>query len=97
MDTTNFQLTIRGLDNETKNALQQKAHQQGMSLNKYALKTLKQGAGINTHENRYLKLKDFLNSHSISSSDKTAFDDALLWADSTSKEKQSKDEHDASI
>ncbi len=97
MNAVNLQLTIRGLDKETKDALQQKARQQGISLNKYALKTLQQGAGINISENQYIKLKDFFNTHSIDASDKIAFDHALSWADSASKEKQSKDEHDASI
>jgi uncharacterized protein (DUF1778 family) len=97
MNTTNLQLTIRGLNKETKEALQQRASQQGMSLNKYILKTLRQGAGINVNENRYLELKGFLSKHSLGASDKKAFDDALSWADNASKEKQSKDEHDSSI
>ena len=94
MNNNSYQLTIRGLNKDTKDALQQKARQQGVSLNKYALKTLQQGVGIDSSENRYVKLKGFLSNHSINASDKAAFDEAISWSDSTSRVKQSKDEHE---
>jgi uncharacterized protein (DUF1778 family) len=97
MINATFQLTIRGLNKETKDALQQKASQQGMSLNKYALKALQQGAGIDVNGNRYLEIKEFLGSHSMDAVDKAAFDDALTWADKASREKQAKDDYDLGI
>ena len=92
MNNTTQQLTIRGLDPKTKDALVQKANQQGLSLNRYALKALRNSAGVDDSENRYKAVKLFLKSHSMSQSDKKAFDEAMAWSDKTSIEKQHKDE-----
>lgn len=91
MNNTSLQLTIRGLDKQTKDALSKKATQQGMSLNRYALKALKQNAGMDDNEAQYLALKQFLNSHQMNKADKIAFDDAISWADTASIEKQIKE------
>ncbi len=88
IDTT-LQLTIRGLDAETKDALVKKAHAQGISLNRYALKTLRQGAGVDEREVRYQAMKQFLNAHHMSASDKKAFDEALAWSDAASMKNNS--------
>jgi hypothetical protein len=77
MNDTTLQLTIRGLDPKTKNALIKKANQQGLSLNRYVLKTLQNSAGIDDSEKRYRDLKQFLNKHSMQQADKKAFDQAI--------------------
>ena len=86
-----LQLTIRGLDPRTKAALIKKANQQGVSLNRYALKALQRSAGVESSEKRYLEIKRFLSHHKIEQSDKKAIDEALVWADNTSIAKQSKE------
>jgi hypothetical protein len=95
MQDSKLQLTIRGLDPATKEALVKKANQQGISLNKYALRALRHSAGTNDSEERYRAMKQFLKSNHMSKSDKKAFDEAIAWSDKTSLEKQRKDEHDA--
>lgn len=86
-----LQLTIRGLDSETKTALVRKANQQGISLNRYALKALKQSIGMEDSEKRYKELKQFLSDYKIEKREKEAIDGALSWSDKTSLLKQSKD------
>lgn len=90
MDDT-LQLTIRGIDSRTKSALVKKANQQGISLNRYVLRSLQQSADLDNGETRYLKLKQFLNSNKIDRKDKAAFDEALAWSDRVSIAKQNRD------
>ncbi|HUC87715.1 MAG TPA: hypothetical protein VMR95_01020 [Candidatus Binatia bacterium] len=97
MNNTTLQLTIRGLDPETKDALVKRANQQGLSLNRYALKALQNNSGINDREKRYRTLKQFLSTHSMTKTDKKAFDEAIAWSDKVSIEKQSREEHEARI
>ena len=92
MNDTSLQLTIRGLDPETKKTLESRAHNEGLSLNRYVLKTLKRDAGVDESESRYLALKQFLNKHHMTKEDKKAFDEALAWSDESSKRKQKQDE-----
>lgn len=92
-----LQLTVRGLDAETKDALVKKAHAQGISLNRYALKALRQGAGVDEAESRYQALKLFLDARTISRLDKKAFDEALAWSDTASSQKQQRDNRDARL
>jgi hypothetical protein len=98
MSKSSLQLTIRGLDAQTKVALVKKANQQGLSLNRYALKALQRSAGLDDQEVRYQVLKQFLNEHAINQTraDKEAFDEAIKWSDETSLKKQRQD-HDASF
>jgi Pyruvate/2-oxoacid:ferredoxin oxidoreductase gamma subunit len=93
----NLQITIRGLDANTKSALVKKAHQKGVSLNQYALASLKQTAGIETSEERYQRMKQFLDKHHISEEDAQAINEAVEWLDKTSLEKQKRDEHDLGL
>lgn len=97
MSKTSLQLTIRGLDPATKAALKKKASQQGVSLNKYALKALRQNAGIDDSEVRYRAMKRLLKEHHMSRGDKKAFDDAIAWADKASIEKQRREEREFGI
>ena len=97
MNNTTLQLTIRGLDPKIKDALIKKANQQGLSLNRYALKALQNSAGIDDSEKRYRALKQFLNTHSMHNTDKKAFDEAIAWSDKTSIEKQHQEEHETRI
>ncbi|HUD07408.1 MAG TPA: hypothetical protein VMR34_06005 [Candidatus Saccharimonadales bacterium] len=97
MNNTTLQLTVRGLDPVTKDALIKKANQQGLSLNRYALKTLQNSAGIEDSDSRYRSLKQFLNTHSIHKADVKAFDEAIAWSDKSSTEKQHREEHEARI
>lgn len=92
MKNSNQQITVRGLDATTKIALINKANREGISLNRYVLKTLQQSAGLDEDEIRYQALKKFLNAHHMTKEDKKAFDEALLWADEASKRKQKRDE-----
>jgi len=48
MNHPTLQLTIRGIDPKTKNALVKKASQQGLSLNQYAIKALQNSIGTMT-------------------------------------------------
>lgn len=91
MNNTNLQLTIRGLDARTKVALVNKAKQQGMSLNRYALQALKQSAGLSDTNGRYRELRFFFNNHHIDYADTQAVEDALAWADRASVEKQQRE------
>jgi len=94
MNHPTLQLTIRGIDPKTKNALVKKASQQGLSLNRYALKALQNSIGLNGYEHRYQTIKRFLGDHSMDKIDKKAFDDAVLWSDKASIEKQNREERD---
>ncbi len=92
MATNDLQITIRGLSPETKQALVKKAAQHGLSLNRYALQSLKQGAGVTTNEERYQAMKHFLSQHSMTKEDKQALDDAIAWSKKSSLAKQKQDE-----
>jgi hypothetical protein len=94
MNDATLQLTIRGIDQNVKDALVKKANQQGLSLNRYALNTLKNSTGVNDSEQRYHALKQFLSNHSVNKTDKKAFDEAIKWSDKTSLEKHRKEERD---
>ncbi len=91
MNDSNLQLTVRGLDARTKEALMKKASQQGVSLNRYALKALQQSAGVEDSKTRYLKMKQFLSANKIDHQDIVAIDEALAWSDNASLEKQSRE------
>lgn len=81
MNDSSLQLTIRGLDAWTKQALVNKARQQGVSLSCYALQVLKQSAGLSGTKGRYRELKQFLDDHHIDHADAQAVEKALTWAD----------------
>jgi hypothetical protein len=97
MNNTTLQITIRGLDSSTKNALMKKANEQGISLNRYALKTLQNSVGVGDSEMRYQAMKQFFSTHRISKDDMKAFDEAIAWSDKASIEKQLREERDNSI
>lgn len=87
-----LQLTIRGLDTQTKQVLIKNAKQQGVSLNRYVLDAIKRGAGISDINSRSDKLKNFLDDHHIDLADAQAVEDALNWADRTSLDKQQREQ-----
>jgi hypothetical protein len=97
MNDTTLQLTIRGIDPDTKNALIKKASRQGLSLNRYVIKALQNNIGLNDYEHRYQAIKNFLSAHSMNKIDKKTFDDAVLWSDKTSIKKQNREESDDRI
>jgi hypothetical protein len=97
MNNSTTQITVRGLDPATKDALMKKANQQGVSLNRYALKALQYSAGIDDSEKRYQALKQFFKAHHMAKGERKAFDEAIAWADKASLEKQRRDEGDNSI
>jgi plasmid stability protein len=86
-----FQITIRGLDESTKAALVRRASQQGVSLNRYALKALRQSVGSEDSEKRYLEIKQFLSKNKIEQKDEESLDEALSWSDKASLLKQSRE------
>jgi hypothetical protein len=92
MSNTTLQITIRGFDSATKDALMKKAKQQGVSLNQYALKALQHSVGIDDSEKRYQAMKQFFKAHHMDKDDKKAFDEAIAWSDKTSIEKQRREE-----
>jgi plasmid stability protein len=97
MKASSTQITVRGLDSQTKSALAKQAAERGLSLNKYALEALKQAAGTDSSEERYQVMKQFLGKHRIAKTDKQAFDQAISWSDKASLEKQQRDERDAGL
>jgi plasmid stability protein len=97
MKTPTTQITVRGLDGPTKAALAQRAAQRGLSMNKFALESLKQSAGTDSSAERYHSMKQFLSQHHITLADAQAFDQAITWSDKASAEKQRRDEHDSSV
>lgn len=97
MNNTHLQITIRGLDPATKDALIKKANHQGVSLNRYALKTLQNSVGTDESEKRYQTMKNLLNANHINEEDRKAIDDALAWSDKASLEKQRREEREAGI
>lgn len=97
MQADTYQLTIRGLNQETKAALIRKADQQGVSLNKYALKALEISAGLDAIEARVEAAQEFLEGHKLNTADAQALSDAVAWSRKTSLEKQLKEDHDTRI
>ena len=97
MSDTSLQLTIRGLDAATKQALVKKARRQGMSLNRYALESLKQSAGVSPAEERYQRLKAFIDKHGIPADEMRNIQEAITWGKRASLDKQRRDEHDLSL
>lgn len=85
------QITVRGLDDKTKQALVKKASRKGMSLNKYALESLRQAAGTNGSKERYQELKQFFSKNGISKNDAKTIDDAVAWFNQASLKKQKRD------
>lgn len=92
MQTPTIQITVRGLDAATKSALAKKAAQKGISLNKYALESLKQVAGTDSSEERYRRLMAVIDKYRISSQNIKAADEAIAWANKASKIKQKRDD-----
>ena len=97
MKDSTTQITVRGLDNRTKSALTRQAKQRGLSLNKFVLESLRQASGVETSEERYQAMKQFIGQHPISSEDVQAINAATAWMDKASLEKQKRDERDISI
>lgn len=95
MDDTKLQLTIRGVDPATKQALVSKARDQGLSLNRYALRTLRRSAGIDDSKKRYQSIKAFIGTRCLSTDDQAALDEALAWSDNASNQKQQRETRDA--
>ncbi len=89
--SSKLQLTIRGLDPTTKSALTKKANRQGISLNRYVLKALRQSVGIEDSDKRYLEMKQFLSKHRIGQEDEESLEEALSWSDRASLLKQDKE------
>ena len=97
MKDSTTQITVRGLDSRTKSALTRQAKQRGLSLNKFVLESLRQTSGVETSEERYKAMKQFIDQHPISSEDVQAINAAIAWMDKASLEKQKRDERDLSI
>jgi plasmid stability protein len=97
MVDSSTQLTIRGLDARTKQRLQKRAAENGMSLNKYALESLRLNAGSDSSEERYEEMKRYLDKHHVSHEDMLAVDEAIAWSHKTSLEKQRREERDATF
>ena len=97
MKDSTTQITVRGLDSRTKSALTRQAKQRGLSLNKFVLESLRQTSGVETSEERYQAMKQFIDQHPISSEDVQAINAAIAWMDKASLEKQKRDERDLSI
>ena len=83
-----YQLTLRGIDEQTKSALLKGARSKGISLNKYVVETLKQSTGITDSHSKYVALSSFFDKHHTSKDDQDAFYEALSWSDKTSIRKQ---------
>ena len=94
MKDSSTQITIRGLDPETKARLTKKAAQKGLSLNKYSLAALKQAAGTETTEERYKHFVSVIDKHRIPSEDIKAAEEAIAWMDKASLKKQRRDERE---
>ena len=94
MAQANLQLTIRGVDKRTKELLQQKAAQKGVSMNRLSLDALRQEAGSDSSEERYRRMKAFFAEHRISSADIKAAEEAIAWQNRASLRKQKKDERE---
>jgi hypothetical protein len=88
MKNGSTQLTIRGLDEDVKIELVKKANGEGLSINRYIIKTIKRDLGFDEPKNRYKEIKEFLNQHQISKSDMDDFDEAITRSDIASKAKQ---------
>jgi len=97
MQRTPLQITIRGLDANTKTALVKRARQNGVSLNQYALAALRQTAGIESSQERYNRFSTFLDKHHIPADEITRIDQAVKSGKSASLNKQKQDERDLSI
>jgi len=91
------QITIRGLDISTKKLLQKKAALKGVSMNKLASEALQQAAGSGGSKVRYERMHNFLAQQYIDKADALAIQQAVGWLDKTSKSKQRRDEHAASL
>ncbi len=92
-----LQITIRGLDADTKSALVEKARQKGVSLNQYALTSLRQTAGLETSQERYQRLMQFLGTHLIPDDEIQRINEAIEWGNQASLKKQRQDERDPGI
>jgi hypothetical protein len=92
MNKPSTQLTIRGIDDLTKKALQTKAKQEGVSLNRYVVKAIKRGAGIDEVETRYQRLKKIIEENPINKEDLKTLNEVILWSKKESLKKQSKQE-----
>ena len=97
MNNSSFQLTIRGVDLNTKQQLTKIASRKGVSLNYLVVDTLKQAAGTNTTEERLRLIQDTLRRNRIKSSDIIAAETAITEMDTISKAKQKRDENDLGL
>lgn len=87
-----LQITIRGLDPLTKRALVKKAAQRGLSLNRYALQSLKQAAGVEDSQVRYQRMKAAIAHYRIPPEEARRIDEAIAWGKQASLQKQKQDE-----
>jgi plasmid stability protein len=95
MADSSTQLTIRGLDARTKQRLQKRAADSGMSLNRYALESLRQTAGDETTEERYQRMKAVIAKNRIPPDEIKRINTAIEWGNKVSMEKQKREERDA--
>ena len=93
-----LQLTVRGIDKLTKQALLLQAKRRGTSLNSIVLESLQRSAGVTPETVRKQELLDALSGFSMTAADKKAFDEALAWMNTADYDKQQKDaSHDPGI
>lgn len=82
------QITIRGIDPATKEALVKKAKQSGVSLNRYVVTTLRRNSGMQSSVERSREMKEFISMYPVSKKEILAIKDSLAWSKHTSIGKQ---------
>jgi hypothetical protein len=95
-DPSTYQITLRGLRKNEKDAVVATAKRSGLSLNKYGVKALLSSSIESYEEIRLAEMKDFLKHHPVfkSKEEIKEFQEALAWSKRTSIEKQQREERD---
>lgn len=91
MSSNYYQITIRGLDARTKQLLAKKAAEKGLSLNKLGLESLRRTAGTEDNNERYARIRAFLEKHPMPRDEAERIDEALRWHKQASLAKQKRD------
>lgn len=91
MTQKTLQITVRGLDERTKELLELQAARKGVSMNGLALESLRQTAGTEDSETRYKRMAAFIDEHRIPDDEMKLISEAIAWQKQASLAKQKKD------
>ena len=92
MSNSSLQLTIRGIDPDTKAALVEEAHNKRVSVNHIVVSMLEKAFGTSSKKKDTVQeMREYWREHRIPHEDIVAAEEAIRWHKQASLEKQRRD------